>query len=202
MVEIRKTAGELAKKAKSDTTNYNVLELGHAICEDIPKQIRDSIEIYKNMIDEPEFCVVMQYATDPLFDNALRRKFFCWPYLPKPRPSQSVWLYNKAKDCIVKRLWVLPHAAKMARLSSEFLVPKEYKTMQAWSVAFFSNQFWEYVRYESGIEMPSESEYLAANREKLIQAGCKVPTSKDTEPFDFSKIHIKNVVDTVAPVCA
>ncbi len=198
----RKTAGELAKKAKSDNTNYNVLEVAHAICDDIPSRIRESIEIYKNMIDEEEFCVVMQYATDPLFDNAMRRKFYCWPYLPSPRPSQSVWLYNKSLDCVVKRLWILPTASKMARLSSDFLVPKEYQTMQAWSVAFFTGRFWEYIRHEHDINMPSETEYLNAHREELVKAGCKEPSSRIAEPFDFSKIHVKNVIDTVAPVGA
>lgn len=197
---VRKTAGELSKKAKSDNTNYNVLEVAHAMVEDIPQQIRNSIEVYKDMIDEPEFCVVMLLGEDPLFDNAIRRKFYCWPYLPSPRPNQAVWLYNKAKDAIVKRLWILPTPNKMARLASDPIVPKSYLTMQAWSVAFYSGTFWEYIRHEHKINMPSETEYLAANREKLIQAGCKVPPSHTAEAFDFSKIQIKNAIDTVQPV--
>jgi len=84
----------------------------------------------------------------------------------------------------------------MAELASLLVVHKQYKTMQAWSCAFFEGKFWEYVRYESGVNMPSEHEYFLHHREELIKAGCKVPDSNRAEPFDFSKIHIKNIVDT------
>ena len=140
----------------------------------------------------------MQMASDPIIKNLKRRKFYCWPYLPSPRPNQSVWLYNKAKDCITKRLWILPTAQRMASLSETPIVPKEYLTMQAWSCAFFQGKFWEFIRYMHDITMLSETEYLEANRDKLIKAGCKEGAPLGSEPFDFSKIHIKNVVDTVA----
>jgi hypothetical protein len=196
----RKTGGELSQIAASDTTNYEVLEVGHAMVDDIFKECRKSIEIYKPMINENEFCVVMQIASDPIIKNLKRRKFYCWPFLPSPRPNQSVWLYNKSKDEIVKRLWILPTAQRMASLSEMQVVPNEYLTMQAWSIAFFKGTFWDFIRHMHDITMLSESEYLKANREKLIKAGCKVPESRTAEPFDFSKIHIKNVVDTVTPV--
>lgn len=190
------TAGELSKKAYADTTKYNALEIGHWLSEDIEKQLRIAIENYRNIIDEPEFCVVMVIGTDPLIKNAMRRKFYCWPYLPSPRPNQSVFLYNKGLDRITKRLWVLPSAMVMAELSSLSHVDKRYQTMQAWSVAFYKGTFWDYVRYDQGIDMLSETEYISENREKLIQAGCNIPDSTFSEPFDFSKIHIKKVVDS------
>lgn len=197
----RKTAGELANKALSDNTNYNMLELGHALCDDIEEQLNICIGNYKNMIDEDEFCVVMQYALDPLIKNVKRRKFFCWPYLPSPRPDQTVFLYNKKLDKIIKRLWVLPSAARMAQLAStKCFVPKEYQTMQAWSVAFFKGQFWEYIRYDQQINLLSEKEYISAHRDELLKAGCKLPSSDVSEAFDFSKIEIKNVVDTTNPM--
>jgi len=192
----RKTAGELAKKALSDSTKYNALEVGHAMADDIEKHLYESISKYKDIIDEDEFCVVMIIAKDNMIPNLIRRKFYCWPYLPSPRPNQAVFLYNKRLDKIVKRLWVLPSAEVMAELASLLHVHKRYKTMQAWAIAFYEGKFWEYIRYESKITMPSEHEYFLQHREELIKAGCKIPTSNAIEPFDFSKIHIKEVVDT------
>lgn len=189
------TAGELSKKAYADTTRYDALEIGHWLSEDIEKQLRLAIENYRPMIDEPEFCVVMLISKDPLIKNAIRRKFYCWPYLPSPRPNQSVFLYNKSLDRITKRLWVLPSDMVMAELSSLSHVDKRYQTMQAWSIAFYKGTFWEYVRYDQKIDMLSETEYISKHREELIQAGCKVSDSTISEPFDFSKIHIKKVID-------
>lgn len=192
----RVTAGELSKKTLGDKTKYDAREVGHAMADDIEKHLYESIQKYTPMIDEDEFCVVMVVAKDPLIKNLIRRKFYCWPYLPSPRPNQSVFLYRKSAGKIVKRLWVLPSDMVMAELASLAVVDKRYKTMQAWSVAFFEGKFWEYIRYESGIDMPSEREYFLQHREELIKAGCKVPTSSDTDPFDFSKIHIEKIVDT------
>lgn len=195
------TAGELSKKALSDTTKYDALEVGHALADDIDAQLRIAIENHRNLIDEPEFCVVMVIATDPIIKNLMRRKFYCWPYLPKPRPNQSVFLYNKAKDAIIKRLWVLPSAMVMAELAgSDLIVHKRYETMQAWSVAFFQGTFWEYVRHDQDVKMLSEHEYFLEHRQELIQAGCKIPDFGFVEPFDFDKIAIEKVVDTQPPL--
>ena len=193
----RKTAGELSNKALSDTTKYDALEVGHGMADDIAVHLRESIEKYRNIIDEDEFCVVMVIAKDPLIKNLIRRKFYCWPYLPSPRPNQAVFLYNKPLDRIMKRLWVLPSDMVMAELAgTNIIVDKRYQTMQAWSVAFFNGTFWEYIRHEHGIDMLSEKEYLAAHREKLIQAGCKIPDSTFSDPFDFSKISVDHITDT------
>lgn len=197
----RKTAGELSKKAASDTTKYDALEVGHALADDIGKHLRDAIENYRNIYDENEFCVVMLIAKDPLIPNLMRRKFYCWPYLPSPRPNQAVFLYNKGLDKITKRLWVLPSDMVMAELAAtNIIVHKRYETMQAWSVAFFKGTFWEYIRHEHGINMPSENEYFLAHRDELIKAGCKIPDANSTDPFDFSKICVKQVVDAQEPV--
>lgn len=195
MSENRKTAGELSKKAASDTTKYDAREVGHAIADDITKHLWESINIYRDMIDEDEFCVVMIIAKDPLIPNLIRRKFYCWPYLPQPRPNQTVLLYDKQADTITKRLWVLPSDVVMAELASLYHVDNRYKKMQAWSIAFFEGKFWEYIRYEHDIDMLSETEYLALHRDELLKAGCKLPYSSFSEPFDFSKIGVKKVVD-------
>ena len=193
----RITAGELSKKALADTTKYDALEVGHALADDIGIHLRESIEKHRKIIDEPEFCVVMVIAKDPLITNLMRRKFYCWPYLPKPRPNQAVFLYNKHLDKITKRLWVLPSDMVMAELAgTNLVVDKRYETMQAWSVAFFKGTFWQYIRFENQIDMPSEHEYFLEHRNELIEAGCKIPDSSYTESFDFSKITIEEIVDT------
>jgi hypothetical protein len=194
--KMRTSAGELSRKALSDTTKYDALEVGHAMAYDIENHLYEAVKNYHHIIDEQEFCVVMIVAKDPLIKNLVRRKFYCWPYLPKPRPNQAVFLYNKGLSKITKRLWVLPSDMVMAELASLAFVDKRYKTMQAWSVAFFEGKFWEYIRYESGINMPSEHEYFLQHREELIKAGCKVPDSSYSEPFDFDKINIEKVIDT------
>lgn len=192
----RVSAGEISRKLLSDTTKYDAREVGHAMADDIEKHLYEAVAKYHNMIDEKEFCVVMVVGKDPLISTLIRRKFYCWPYLPSPRPNQAVFLYNKAAGRITKRLWVLPSDMVMAELASLAVVHKQYKTMQAWSIAFFEGKFWEYIRYESGINMPSEHEYFLQHREELIKAGCKLPSSDWSEPFDFDKIHIKQVIDT------
>lgn len=193
---IQKTAGELSKKAKSDNTNYNMLEIGHAVTDDIHEELRKCREIHNKIFDEDEYCLVRQCAMDSLIDNAKRYKYFATLYLPKPRPDQTVFLYNKPLDLIKKRLWTLPSAARMAQLAStNVLVDKKYQEMQAWSVAFFKGTFWDFIRYQHGIDMLSEIEYISVHREELIKAGCKVPPSRVADPFDFSKIHIQKVVD-------
>ncbi len=193
----RKSAGELSNKASSDTTKYDALEVGHALSDDIGKHLFEAVRLNYNIINENEFCVVMVIASDPLIKNLMRRKFYCWPYLPSPRPNQSVFLYNKSKDQITKRLWVLPSAMVMAELAgTNVIVHKRYQTMQAWSVAFYKGTFWEYIRHEHNIDMLSEREYMLAHREELIKAGCQVPNTDVAESFDFSKVAIEKIIDT------
>lgn len=199
----RLTAGELSRKAAADTDKYDALEIGHWMAEDIEKLLRESIELHKPIIDEDEFCVVMIIAKDNLIPNAIRRKFYCWPYLPKPRPNQAVFLYNKRLDKITKRLWVLPSDMVMAELAGgDLIVDKRYATMQAWSIAFYEGTFWEYVRFDQDIDMLSEHEYFLKHRDELIKAGCKNPSMPIIEPFDFSKIQINNMIDTVTPIAS
>lgn len=206
----RITAGELSKKALSDTTKYDALEVGHALADEIAPQLRICIENHKDIIDENEFCIVMIIAKDPLISNLMRRKFYAWPYLPKPRPNQSVFLYNKALDTITHRLWILPSDMVMAELHSLSNVDERYQTLKAWSDAFYKGwklingnfvntdpfYFWNYVRADQNITMPSEHEYFLEHREELIKAGCQIPDASSTEPFDFDKISIKKIVDT------
>ena len=186
--ELPPAASELAAKALKDNTSYQAREVGEATCHDVEEQLKKCAELHRDIILEDEFCLVRVIAKDNLIKNLTRIKYYAWPYLPSPRPNQAVFLYNRILDKIVKRLWVLPNALTMAELATKHVVPKEYETMQAWSIAFYEGRFWEYVRHEHGIDMLSESEYLSEHREELIKAGCKESLVKITQPFDFSKI--------------
>lgn len=203
--KMRISAGELSRKALADETKYDALDIGHAMADDIDKHLEECIETHLNYTDEEgvqsyrlleQFCVVMVIAKDNLIKNVIRRKFYCCPFLPSPRPNQAVFLYTKAAGRITKRLWVLPSDMVMAELAELAIVDKRYKTMQAWSVAFFEGKFWEYIRYESGTTMVSQQEYLSQHREELIQSGCKLLNPDYTQAFDFDKINIEKVIDT------
>ncbi len=215
MINKRKTAGQLAIKAASDPTKYDSLEVGHALCADVLSQLQICIEKHKPIINEDEFCVVMILADDPLIKGVLRRKFYAWPYLPKPRPRQSVFLYRKGNNSII-RLWVLPDALSMATSAEMVTVSPQWQTMKDWSRAFFHgwkyfkdqdrwinttpSHFFDVIRKQHDINMLSEHEYLNVNREKLIQAGCQEMDTPFTEAFDFSKISIEKIIDTKTAV--
>lgn len=192
----RKTAGELSLKASSDSTRYDSLEVGHALTDDISNELITCARRHREIFDEKEYCVGYVIAGDPLIKNVMRRKFFAMLYLPSPRPNQAVFLYNKVKDEITKRLWVLPNSLTMAELSECKFVAPQWKTMKAWSDAFFAGSFWHFIRDQHGINLLSEHEYLNANREKLIQAGGQEVQSATPEPFDFSKVSVNKIVDT------
>lgn len=196
----RKNAGELSLKAASDKTKYDPLEVGHALTEDIAKELMICAHRHANIFDENEYCVGYVIATDPLIKGIMRRKFFAMLYLPSPRPNQAVFLYNKSQDRFMKRLWTLPNPATMAVLSESTNVADQYKNMKSWSDAFFAGKFWEYIRSQHKISLLSEIEYLNANREKLIKAGCKESKSVPADSFDFSKISINKIVDTKTAV--
>lgn len=197
-----KAASELSKKAFSDQTKYDPKEIGYAQIDEIEKGLRDCIELHRNIIDEPEFCVVFVLAKDPLIPNLTRRKFYAWPYLPSPRPNQSVFLYNKGLDRITKRLWILPRAEVMAELASSHVTDEISRRQQAWCISFYKGTFWEYIRFEHGIDMLSEKEYISVHRDELIKAGCQVPQHKIIDPFDFGKIQIKQFIDPANPIVA
>lgn len=209
----RKTAGELSLKAASDSTKYDHLEVANAICDDVVEQLMICAERHKSIFDEDEFCVVMVLANDPLIKGVKRKKFYGFLYLPMPRPEQAVFLYKK-KDDSLKRLWCLPNSKVMATISEMTHVSPQWKTTKGWCDAFFDgfeamfengqynfinkkpSVFFDHIRDQHGIKMQSESEFLNANREKLIKAGCQEVKTALSDPFDFSKVSIDKIVDT------
>jgi len=193
---------EVALKTSKERLKKYALKVGRLMCGDVDDQLRECIEKHRNIIQEDEFCIVRIIAKDNIVKNAIRIKYYAWPYLPAPRPNQAVFLYDKKHDNITKRLWVLPDARVMAVLSStKEAVPEEYKTMQAWANAFFENRFWEYVRKDQKIDMLSEKEYFDTHKKELIKSGCKpIDDTYDKsieEAFDFGKVIDGNSQNTL-----
>lgn len=189
------TAGELSLEASKDTEKYDPIDIGESLCDDITSNIHECIQKHYHLFDEDEFCIVFVLAKDSVIHNMMRRKFYAWPYLPKPRPNQTCFLFNKKTEKI-KRLWVLPKDATMAILSEMLWVNKDYQSMQRWSQSFFKGTFWEDIRNEHQISLLSEEEYFSANRHELIKAGCKDSDVPICETFDFSKIQPDKIIDT------
>lgn len=196
MIE-RETVGSLAVKAAQDTSKYSALHNGHEATEDIGVELTKCINLHNPKTAEKEYCIGFVYAKDPLIPFGLkRRKFFASLYLPSPRPEQTIFLYSKEKDKVLCRLWSLPDWKRMALLSQLPSVDKEWKQMKEWSDAFYAGSFWHFIRKQHGIDMLSEHEYLNANREKFIEAGCQEIEPGLTDPFDFGKIKIDKIINT------
>lgn len=195
----RKTAGELSRQADLDQTVYDSLEAGYALTEDIAKQLEECVRKHDPIFNEDEYCVVMQLASDPLLKNVMRRKFYGDLYLPDPRPRQTVFLWSKAKQQFICRLWCLPDVISMETLYEITNVSPRYRLMKAWSEAFYNGVFWQTIREQHNIKHLSKSEYLNAHRAELIKAaGNKVEVLRP-DPFDFSKIAVEKVIDKNKP---
>lgn len=191
----RKTAGEMSLKALSDKSKYDPLEIGHALTDDVYQQLEICAKKHDKIFNEEEYCIGLIVASDPLIKGIRRHKYFAFLYLPQPRPQQSVFLYNK-KTQKFRRLWSLPDAKTMAIISEMTHVAPIWRNTKSWCDAFFSRDFFKFIRCQHNISLLSESEYLQANREKLIKSGCKEVDTLSADPFDFSKITIKNIVNS------
>lgn len=191
----RKTAGALSLKAASDKTIYDPLEIGYALTDDVYSNLMQCAERHKNIFGEDEYFVCMVIASDPLIKGIRRHKYYAYLYLPSPRPEQMCCLYNKVTNKLI-RLWTLPNAVQMAFISEAPYVEKRWQKTKGWVDAFYGKCFWEHIRKEYGIKHLSEIEYLNANRQKLIDAGCKECPPGVSEPFDFSKVTIDHIEDT------
>jgi len=189
------TAGALAVKAAMDPTNYDSLEVGHALTEDVAKELAICAFRHRDIFNEDEYVVGYVLAGDPIIKNVVRRKYYADLFMPSPRPNQAVFLFNKRLDKFTHRLWTLPNAWTMAVLSELSIVGPQWREMKAWCDWFYKPKFWEKVRQQHKITLPSRYEYLNAHREELIKAGCKEVPAGFTEPFDFGKITTYKVID-------
>lgn len=159
-----KTAGEIQNEiVKKERESYTAYDLGYAISDDLDEQVSECIQKHINTFAKPEFCVVMQLAKDPLLVTVVRRKFYAWPYLPSPNPSQSVWLY---KDGRVRFLWALPDALTMIRLTETTLIDPAYQRMKEWSDWYYNQSFWKNIRDQHKIDMLAEWEFNRRNRKQ------------------------------------
>lgn len=189
------TAGEMCLKAHRDTTKIDPLEIGYVLTETVAKELAECVRKYDPIYNEDEYCVVRVLAGDPLLCNLKRIKYYGYLYLPSPRPNQTVFLWSKRWQRFTKRLWTLPNAWTMAKLSESLVAPEGYKEMKEWSDAFFGRRFWSFIRKQHKITMLSEIEYLKTHREELIKSGCKDGKPDTAEPFDFSKVAVNKIID-------
>lgn len=206
---MRKTAGQLAHKAKSDRTKYDPLEIAYALCDDVIEQLLICAHNHEPLFDEDEYFLGLFVASDPLIRGVRRHKYAAFLYMPMPRPEQSVYLYNK-KTHHIRRLWTLPKAIKMAELSEMSYVHSRWQKTKGWCDAFFHgwvtnkdgscvnttpHHFFNFIRHQANIKHLAEFEYLDAHREELIKAGCQIPQTSISEPFDFSKVFTNKIAD-------
>ncbi len=182
----RKTAGELSLQVGADETKYDSLEIGRALTEDIQEQLRICVERHLDIFNEDVWCVGYLLSKHQNLTNVMVRNFFATLYLPKPRPNQTIFLYDRRQHKITKRLWALPNAATMAELSEMISVAPQYVSMKYWSDAFFKgwkydksenaminetpSHFFDIIRLQHGINLESEKEYLDMHRPELVKS--------------------------------
>jgi hypothetical protein len=186
-----KTAGEIQNDlVKKDREAYSPYDLGYAISDDLDEQVNDCIQRHINTFAKPEFCVVMVLSTDPSLITVVRRKFYAWPYLPCPMPSQSVWLYSNGK---VRFLWALPDQNTMMDLVEAAVVNPEYQRMKDWATWYYNFDFWTNIREQHGIEMLSEREFNNRNREEGGQFVDDYTLGDFSDPSYLPEIRIKKL---------
>lgn len=197
MVE-RLTAGELSQKAASDTTRYDAYEVGDIFTHDVYDQLMICAKNHENQFAEPEFCLGLYIASDPLIHNVRRHKYCAFPWLPKPRPQQAVFLFKKSNQTI-KRLWSLPDAKTMAIISEMPYVADKWRLTKYWSTLFFTPHFFEAIRKQHDIKMLSQDE-LDAHSAKIGHPRTDEVKGSIADTFDFSKIAVEKVIDKYEPV--
>ena len=190
----------MSLKAASDNTVYDPLEVAHALTDDICEQLRICANTHSKIFDEDEFFLILVIASDPLIQMVRRHKYTAFPYMPQPRPQQTVFLFNKQTQACT-RLWALPNAKTMAIISEMHHVAPEWTNTKYWCDAFFNHTFFNSIRKQYGISHLSEREYLNANRAELIQAGCNEFKGDSSDSFDFSKVAVEKVINKNEALC-
>lgn len=190
----KKTIGELSAQASRDTNSYCAFDVADEVVKDIEAQVWECISRHKELFDG-DFCVVMLIASDPLLKNMVRRKFYAWPFLPKPRTSQTVWYYYSKADEI-KGLWCLPSSDALATLSVIIQVDPAYRKMQRWANLFYTTNFWKEIRKESNISMLSEEEHLEVIRKEGTHSLSDDVSPDFTNPIDSMRFDTQQVVDS------
>ncbi len=210
MTENRKTVGQQALDCARDSTKYDSIDVGIEINRDILEHLGLCIQKHNSIIDEDEYCVCFLLASDCLIKGVTRRKFYASVHLPKPRPEQTVFLYSKSQQRIVKRLWSLPDAEIMAKLSESKEIPVQVQNWKLWSDAFFHgwqydkaneaminttpSHFFNVIRKQHGISMLSEREFMELHRTELVKSCGDGVESIAPDTFDFTKVMNHKVI--------
>lgn len=184
----------MSLKAASDNTVYDPLEIAHALTDDICEQLKICAEAHSKIFDEDEFFLILVIASDPLIQGIRRHKYTAFPFLPKPRPQQSVFLFNKQTQKI-KRLWSLPNAKTMAIISEMIYVDPKWTETKYWCSCFFNGTFFDAIRNQYDIDHLTESEYLNTHRAELVKARGDDIEGDLPDAFDFSKIAVQKVIN-------
>lgn len=193
----RKTAGELSREASLDQTRYDAYEAADIFTHDVFDQLMICAKIHCDIFppDVAEFCVCLFIAGDPLIHNVRRHKYCAFPYLPQPRPHQSVFLFRRSNQTL-RRLWSLPDPKFMAIISEMPYVSDSWKLTKYWCDSFYSRDFFNRIRSQYDITMLSEAEQdiLNAHRAKIGNPLPNEIKGSVTDTFDFSKISVKQIV--------
>lgn len=191
------TAGALANKALSND-NQDGWDLAREWTKTVIPEVWKCIDIHKPICQDKEFFVIMLYADDCMIPNCIRRKFYAWPWMPKPRPRQSVWLYRKETDDI-QGMWSLPNAELMARLATDdhSKIPKEYTNLAVWCRSFFKGTFPQDIRKFYKIDLLTEEEYNSRFLPELVQPVQNNLFGEGPDAFDFeAALTGKNVINS------
>lgn len=206
-------ASELSKKALLDEHPYDPLEVAHASLDEATLNLYKCAELHdqnKWFQYFDEFCVCIFFTEgEGLLKNLRRQKFCAFPYLPDPRPQQAVFLFNRVKQTFT-RLWCLPNAAVMAICSEMTNVASSWKTTKKWSDAWFEgktkhyNIFFNLIKRESKTKLSHRFDWRDKVRPQILSELDRAEflnlfadeiEGSSSDPFDFSKVAVHEVID-------
>lgn len=200
---LNKTAGETQNDLlKKELGSHTQFDLGYASCDDFWKELYLCLDNHQKLLEsdpevkkifpDNEYCIIVQYATDPLLKAVIRRKFVPWPHLPDPRPQQSVFHYNQTNEKL-KLLWSLPGPMAMAELSESAVVSSEYVRMKAWCDWWYEGTFWHNIRSQHNLSMLSEHELMRKNRKLGSKLVDDTELGLGTDAFYLPEVRIKKL---------
>lgn len=163
-------ASESCTKARQDRHRYDPRELAYEKCQGVYERLMQCAHLASLKTEEPHFFVVMLICTDinKNLQNLEIHKYYPDLFLPEPRPSQLVCMYNKALDRLI-RIWSLPSPLTMARASSLDIVPKEWILTKSWCDAFYRGDFHCFIRKQAMIDDLTRKEFSELHGEELAQ---------------------------------
>lgn len=204
---MKETVGAQTLKAAADTTKYDPLELGHALTDDLYDQLCICADTHDALIEKnplckeifhpDQYCIVAMLATDVLIPSVIRRKITALPFIPDPRPSMAVFLYNRHTQKF-RRLWSLPNAKAMASLSTLDIVDRKWTQSKSWCDAFYEGTFFEYIKADNpDLKILPQPEWISVNHKKFIK-----PTSDSVDPLaaqtlDPTQVAVNKVIDSL-----